>query len=314
MRRRSLRLTPLLPLAAPTALRAAGGLPPGTATIVCGFAAGGLGDSLCRLVAEAARDRRGAPVIVENRPGGGGTIATERVSRAAPDGLTIVLGSPGALLVLPHQGNVGFDPVAGLTPLGQLIAQPLPVYVRTDSPLADWAGLIRFARSNPGRLTWGTAGARSFAEIVVEKAFEKEGIETVSAPFRGGSEAVQALLGGHIMAVASTDYGPLLQQGAVRLLAETGPIAVPGHPDVPTFQALGYPLSFPVSYGFLGPARMLADAAAWWQDLLAEVGRSPALVAFAERYIGAVAVEDAAGYARIIHDGYVAFGRALQGR
>lgn len=309
MRRRHLLLSAL---AAPAIARAAGGLPAGTATVVCGFAAGGIGDALSRLVAEAARERRGAPVIVENRPGNGGAIATERVSRAAADGLTIVLGSPSALLVLPHQGNVGYDPVGGLTPLGQLIAQPLPVYVRADSALADWRGAIAFARANPGRFTWGTAGSRSFAEIVVEKAFEQERVETTSVPFRGGAEAVQALLGGHVMAVASTDYGPLLRQDAVRLLAETGPNPVPGHPGVPTFRALGYPLSPPAGYGFLGPARMAPEAATWWEALLADIGRSPALPAFAERYVGVAAPEDAAGYARIIREGHAGFGRALR--
>jgi tripartite-type tricarboxylate transporter receptor subunit TctC len=311
MHRRALLCAPLASLARPAL--AQGGLPSGAATIVVGFAAGGIGDSIARLVAEAARERRGGtPVVVENRPGAGGAIATAHVSRAAPDGLTIVLGSPGALLVLPHQTSVGYDPVSGLTPLGQLVAQPLPVYVRADSPLSDWGGLLAFARTNPGHLTWGTAGSRSFAEIVVETALRRERVETTSVPFRGGAEAVQALLGGHVMAVASTDYGPLLRSGQVRLLAETGPNPVPGQPGVPTFRQMGYPLCFPAGYGFLGPARMDRGAAVWWENLLRDIGRSPALATFAERYVGAVAIEDAAGYARIIREGYAAFGDVMR--
>lgn len=292
--------------------RAAGALPPGVPIIIVGFAAGGIGDALARLVAEAARARRNTQVIVENRPGGGGSVATDRVARMAPDGLNIVLGSPGALLVLPHQIQLGYDPVAGLTPLGQLVSQPLPIYVRADSPLRDWAGALAFARANPGQFSWGTAGARSFAEIVVEAALRQEGLDTTSVPFRGGGEAIQALLGGHVMAVASTDYGPLLQQGAVRLLVETGPIPVPGQPLVPTFQALGYPLCFPVGYGFLGPAGMPAAARDWWESLLAEIAGTPAPRDFAQRYLGVAAYEDGAGYGRIIREGFAAIGDALR--
>ncbi len=311
MRRRSLLVAPIAALATPAL--AQGRLASGTPSIVVGFAAGGIGDALARLVAETAREKRGVQPIVENRPGAGGTVATERVSRAAPDGLTIVLGSPGALTVLPHQGNVGYEPVEGLTPLAQLIAQPLPVYVRADSPFADWQAALAFARANPGKFTWGTAGSRSIAELMVESAFRHERVETTTAPFRGGAEAIQALLGGHIMAVASPDYGPLLRQGQVRLLVESGPTPIPGYPQVPTFRSLGYPLSFPISYGFLGPARMAPDAVLWWESLMVELGRSPAMAAFAERYVGVVAVEDGAGYGRIIREGYTAFRTILRG-
>ncbi|MBW6396895.1 tripartite tricarboxylate transporter substrate binding protein [Roseomonas sp. HJA6] len=315
MNRRSLLAAPIAALATPAAVSRAWGQgrpPPGTATIVVGFAAGGIGDALARLVAEAAKEKRGAQVIVENRPGAGGTVATERVARAQPEGQMIVLGSAGALAVLPNQGNVGYDPLTDITPLAQLIAQPLPLYVRADSPFTDWRGVLAFARANPGKFTWGTAGARSIAELMVEEAFKHEGVETTTAPFRGGAEAIQALLGGHIMGVASPDYGPLLRQGAVRLMVESGPTPIPGHPEVPTFRSLGYPLCFPVSYGFVGPGRMTPEAAAWWESLMLELGRSPAMTEFADRYVGVAAVEDGAGYGRIIRDGYTTFRTILR--
>lgn len=283
-----------------------------TLTLMVGFAAGGAADMTMRALAESIRQKRGAQAVIDIRPGAGSALSLERLSRLPPDGTQVALGSPSAWAIIPQQQNVGYDPLA-LTALGQMSAHPLPIYVRADSPHRDWAGLLAFARANPGRLSWGTAGARGLAEISVEAAFRHEGVQTASVPFRGGAEAIVALLGGHIDAVASSDFGPLLAQGSVRLLVETGPARIPGHEALPTFRDLGYPMSLGVTYGVLGPPAMPPGIVQWWQAAIRELCDDPAFAATLRQGYAVPAFLDAAGYQALIRDGHAAFGRVLRG-
>jgi tripartite-type tricarboxylate transporter receptor subunit TctC len=303
--RRSLLATPaLLPLAAAAQ-------PVGSITILVGFAPGGIGDALMRVLAEQLRQSRGAQVIVENRPGAAGTLANERAAHAAPDGRTVALYSPSTVWIVPQLQRVGYDPLTDLTPLGQICTQPMPVYVKADSRFGSWDAVLTHLRSKPGDFSWGTAGSRSMAEITVEAAFRQLGLQTTSVPFRGGAEAITALLGGHVDAVASTDFGPLLRQNAVRLLVETGPVPAVGQ-DIPTFAQLGYPLHAAVAYGVVAPAGMPAPMQSWWDAAIRDASASPAMAELMERWFGRVAHVGLAELAPPFREGYEAFGRALR--
>jgi tripartite-type tricarboxylate transporter receptor subunit TctC len=283
-----------------------------TLTLTVGFAPGGVGDMVMRQLSESARAKRGVQTVVDFRPGAGSSLSLERISRATPDGTQVALGSVSALWIIPHQQQLGYDP-RQLTGLGQISGHPLAVYVKTDSPLRSWADLLAYARANPGKLSWGTTGSRGFAEVLVEAAFRHEGVQTSTVPFRGGAEAIAAMIGGHIDAVASADFGPMLAQGAVRLLAETGPNKVPGHPEVPTFRELGYPLSDAVAYGVVGPPGIPRQAVQWWQEVIRETTADPAFVAALRRIYAVPDFLDAEAYTQSIRDGYARFGAALRG-
>jgi len=284
--------------------------PPGPISIVCGFAAGGLADTLCRALAEAIRPRSTTPVVVENRLGASGSVALERVARAAPDGTVVGLYTPSAAWMVPLIQGAGYDPVTSFLALGQLTLQPMPMYVRTASRFRSWPDVLDFARAHPGAFTWGTSGARGMAEILTEAAFRQENVQTTSIPFRGGSEAIAAMIGGHVEAVVSTDFGPLLRSGDVRLLVETGPTPATGQ-DIPTFRALGYPLSEPNVYGMVGPAGMPAPVVAWWDQAIAAACADPTFRAVADRNFAIVAHQDAAQNEASFRRGYEAFRRAL---
>lgn len=302
--RRSLLAAPaLLPLAA-------GAQPSGPVTLLVGFAPGGIADALMRVVAEHLRQTRGVQAIVENRPGAAGTLANERAAHAAPDGRTVALYSPSTAWIVPQLQRVGYHPLRDLTPLGQICTQPMPVYVRADSRFASWDAVLANLRARPGNFSWGTAGSRSMAEITVEAAFRQLGLQTTSAPFRGGAEAISALLGGHVDAVASTDFGPLLRQNAVRLLVETGPEPAAGQ-DIPTFAQLGYPLHAAVAYGVVGPAGLPPAVQAWWDEALRDATASPEMAALVERWFGRVAHVGLRELGPRFREGYEAFGRAL---
>ena len=284
--------------------------PQGTIAIVCGFAPGGLADTLCRALAEAIRPRSTTNVVVENRLGASGSVALERVARAAPDGTVVGLYTPSAAWMVPLVQGAGYDPMTSFVALGQLTLQPMPMYVRANSRFRSWAEVLEFARANPGAFSWGTSGARGMAEILTEAAFRQENVQTTSVPFRGGSEAIAAMMGGHVEAVVSTDFGPLLRTGEVRLLVETGPTPATGQ-DIPTFRALGYPLSEPNVYGMVGPAGLPAPIVAWWDAAIAAACADLAFRAIADRNFAIVAHEGAAANQAGFRRGYEAFRRAL---
>ncbi|MBY0335238.1 MAG: tripartite tricarboxylate transporter substrate binding protein, partial [Acetobacteraceae bacterium] len=279
--------------------------------IVVGFAPGGGADTIARGFADWARGAHGVNAVVENRTGASGSIATERVARAAPDGHTVSVAVPSPIWVFPQLERAPYDPLRDLSYLAQVLTQPCPLYVRADSPIRDWDGFVAAARARPGALRWGTSASRGFAEILVSAAMRHLGLDTVSVPFRGGSEAIQALLGGHIEAVASSDFGPALGAGQVRLLVESGPLRIPGQEGVPTFRELGYPLSVSVFYGAVAPAGLPAPARAWWERAWLDYAASPAFRDLAGRMFGIVAPLDGAAFAAAVREGHAGFGRAL---
>jgi tripartite-type tricarboxylate transporter receptor subunit TctC len=245
-------------------------------TIFVPFAAGGASDILTRVVADYARNQRKVPVGVEFRPGAGGTIAPSHVAKTAPDGASLGFYSVSPFLTVPHLQSLPYQTLTDFTFISIYAYVPIAFYVTAESPLTDWAGVLKFARDNPGRLRWGTAGVRGIAHLAVEAAFRKEGIKATFVPFGGGSEAITALLGNHIEAVVSSDYGPQLAAKRVRLLAFTGTEKLAGLEALPTFKELNYPLATEALYGLFGPAKLPKEVVTYWETLIKEMTGSDA--------------------------------------
>jgi tripartite-type tricarboxylate transporter receptor subunit TctC len=280
-------------------------------TLVVGFAAGGAGDVTARLLAEYAREKRGAVVSVEFKPGAGATIATGQVARAKPDGYTLSLFAGSPFYGAPHMQKVSYDVLKDFTYVVTAVGISNAVYVRSDSPFKTFKDVIAYARANPGKLRWGTATTRSTAEVTTNAAFRHEGVKTTLVPFGGGSESMTALLGGHIDMSVSSDYGPQLEAGSVRLLAETGSAKVPNMPEVPTFKELGYPISVTTTYGVFGPAGLPPDVVAWWESLVKELMQTPVYAATVKKMRFTPYYEDSPTFTRTVADGYNRFGHAI---
>ena len=240
-------------------------------TIFVPYAAGGASDILTRVVADYARSQRNVAVAVEFRPGAGGTIAPSHVAKAAPDGASLGFYSVSPFLTVPHLQTLLYQTLTDFTFIAIYAYVPIAFYVTAESPLTDWAGVIEFAQENPGKLRWGTAGVRGVAHLAVEAAFHKEGVKATFVPFGGGSEAITALLGNHIEAVVSSDYGPQLAAKRVRLLAFTGTEKLAGHERLPAFRDLDYPLATEALYGLFGPAKLPKEVVAYWEALTKEM-------------------------------------------
>lgn len=281
------------------------------ATIVVGFAAGGAGDLAARVVSKCAISARNVPVALEFRPGAGGTIATDRVARAKPDGSMLSLFSVSPLMVAPHLQKVPYDPVKDFTFVGGYAGISIPIFVRADSPFKTWADLIGHARAKPRVLRWATAAPRGLPHIATEAAFRQEGVSATFVPFGGEADAITALLGGHIEAVAASGYAPHLEAGSIRLLIETGPEKIADRPDLPTFKERGYPVSISAAYGLFGPAGLPPEVVAWWEGLLSEMMEGEAYSAFLKTLRGYRLFQGSTAFTRYVLDGYREIGHQI---
>ena len=240
-------------------------------TLLCPFAAGGAGDMLTRVAADHVRAKRNVAAGVEYRPGAGATIAPAQIAKASPDGTTLGLYSISPFLTVPHLQKVPYDTLKDFTYIAIYAYIPIALYVLAESPLNNWNDVVKFARDNPGKFRWGTSGVRGAAHIATEAAFRKEGAQTTFVPFGGGADAITAMLGGHIEAVVSADYGPQLAAGKVKLLVLTGSEKLAGQPGLPTFKDLNYPISTEAIYGLFGPANLPGEVVSYWDAATREM-------------------------------------------
>ena len=208
--------------------------------IIVPLTPGSPADALARVVAQHMQPRLGQSVIVENRPGGGSSIGGKAVAFAAPDGYTLLLVHNGVYFGLTP--NAGYDPVKDLTLVAALAAWNHVLVVRPDFPAKTVRELIGYAKTNPGKVTFGF-GASTTPQILGETLKNVTGADIASVPYRGGAQAITDMLGGRIDMNFGTTATllPLIQQGKVRAIAFTGVKRSPDLPDVPTMIESGYP-------------------------------------------------------------------------
>ncbi len=238
----------LLLAAAATAFAARGGLaqdfPGRPVRVIIGFPPGGAVDIFVRAVAPRMSDALGQPVIVDNRPGAGATIATEAAARAAPDGHTLVFGSIGTLVVnpvifrdLPYEAQRDLVPVSMLGDIANVLVVP------PQRPWRGLADLIAAAKAAPGRLNWGHSGVGTSGHLTAHLLDSLAGIETVGVAYRGGAPLATDLMAGRIDYAFSTVASvlPQVRDGKLRALAVPGACSQPWLPEVPTLAEAGVP-------------------------------------------------------------------------
>ena len=235
-----------------------------TVKILVPFAAGGPVDTTARLVAAELQPRLGMEVIVENRGGAGGALATETVARAAPDGKTLLMASLGSHVINPSlRAAQGYDPAKSFTPIALIGEVPSLIIVSADYPAKTLAELI--AKAKQGQLSYGSAGPGTTMHIAGEQFNSAAGVKTTHVPYRGAAPAINDLLGGHIQFM-NADLAVLLPQvtsGKARAIVLFGSERSPLLPDLPTSAELGYPSMMVENfYGLLAPAGTPADVVA----------------------------------------------------
>jgi tripartite-type tricarboxylate transporter receptor subunit TctC len=210
-------------------------------TIVVCFPAGGGTDVATRMINVQLGEALGKPVIIENRGGAGGSIASAYVARANPDGYTL-LGCSSAFVVNPSLfANVAYDPVKDFIPVMVFGASANVFVVPEQSKIKTMKDFLAEAKANPGKLNWTSPGAGTTPQLAGEILKMKTGIDIVHIPFAGAGPAMTAVLGGQVD-MYTANYGSitgLLASGKVRPIAVGAPHRLPGLPDVPTLEELG---------------------------------------------------------------------------
>jgi tripartite-type tricarboxylate transporter receptor subunit TctC len=274
-RRALLAAAAIAPLAAPALAQA---WPSRPIRLVAPFPPGGGTDFIARLVADRIPARTGWTMVVENRPGAGGNIGLDTVAKAAPDGYTLGIGQTSNMAVNPAlYPSMPFDPLADLTPIGTIAAQPNLLVVSAESPWRTVAELVAAARARPGELVAANAGNGTVGHLAGELFARAAGVQVLHVPYRGAAPAVADLLGGraHLFFSNPLAVGPLLTGGRLRPLAVTSAARARGLPDVPTLAEQGF-AGFDVRLwtALVGPARLapatVAAANAALQAVLAE--------------------------------------------
>jgi len=234
MRRRTLMVAGMAGLAMPAVAQDAA-WPVRQARIIIPFAAGGPLDVPARIVADRLSQRLGATFVVDNRGGAGGGLGAQQVARAAPDGATLLFISASIATISALQPALNFNPIRDLDPLSIIVDLPAGLLVRADSPLRSLDDLLAQARANPGRLTYGSGGVGSANHLTAALFASMANIDLMHVPYRGVSQAVNAIYSGEIDLVfgSSIEVLPHAQQGRGRLLGVTTEQRLPQMPDVP---------------------------------------------------------------------------------
>lgn len=245
-------------LAAASAPAQAQDYPTRPITLVIPFAPGGSTSIVGRGVAEKMSELLGEKIIIDNRPGAGGTVGTRAVAKSDPDGYTLILGYTGTLAIGPSlYKNVGYDPRKDFAPVGMIGNAPNSLVVNPSFPAKTLAELITYAKANPGKVNFGSAGAGTASHITGEYFAHAAGITLVHIPYKGTGPALTDLLGGHIpMAFAPIPASHSnVAAGKLRALAVTSPQRSGLLPDVPTIAESGI-AGFDASlyYGLAAPA------------------------------------------------------------
>lgn len=212
-------------------------------TIVLPYATGGSADMLARFAAQALQTELGKPAIVEAKPGAGGVLGTEFVSRAEPDGYTLALTASGTMAVNPHVYKLRYKPLEDFKQITVLVDLPFVVVTNNEFPAKNLQEFIDYGRKNPNKITFGNAGLGTQQHLTQLMFARAAGMQVNIVPYKGSSPAMNDLLGGHIDAVLDNTgvQTPFIKAGKVRPLFVTNPERVAALPDVPTAPEAGLP-------------------------------------------------------------------------
>lgn len=226
-------------------------------TLVVPYAAGGGNDLIARVAAEHMSKALGQQIVIENRGGAGGSIATRQVARAAPDGYTLALGGTGTLAIDPTlYPNAGYDPRKDFAPVGLIATSPLVLLAHPSVPARSVEELIALAKKEPGKINYASAGAGSGIHLAAELFAAMTATKLTHIPYKGSAPALTDLLGGHV-SIYFSSLPPAIgyvREGKLRALAVTGPTRSTLFPELPTVAESGLPgYEAVLHYGIIAP-------------------------------------------------------------
>lgn len=246
--------------------------------IVVPFAAGGGSDIAARLIARRLQEVLGQPALVENRPGAGGILGTDAVAKATPNGYTLLLAVAGPYITAPLLQDTPYDPVRDFAPISPFSGNPQVLLVHPSVPARNVRELIALSKAHPGKLNFSTSGPGALTEVSAIIFNRMAGVDIALVAYKGGANAITALVSGETGVYFSNPSEAILQSraGRVRALAVTGAKAFPPMPGVPTMAESGLP-GFVVEtwFGLVAPAGTPPEIVNRLSTIVQELSRDP---------------------------------------
>jgi len=264
--------------------------------LVVNFSAGGVTDVAARAMAPKLAEALGQPVVVENRVGAGGNIGMEAVARSAPDGHTLLHTADGPILINPHLYKLGIDVAKDLQPIAPTGRSAILLITRTELPVRTLAEFVAYARANPGKLNYGSAGNGTLQHIATEALMRATGVQVTHVPYKGSQQVLVDLVGGLID--FTFDVGasiPHIKSNKVRLLAVPGAKRSAVFPETPTMGEAGTDLDISLLFAVYAPAGTPKEIVTRLNREILRAAQSPearaALATFAAEPVEAITAE-----------------------
>lgn len=270
--------------------------------LICPWPAGGATDIVMRALAESVGKILKQNVILENKPGAGGLLGAMELVNAKPDGYTLAQIPFGAFRI-PHMQKVQFDTLTDFTWIICLTGYTFGFVVREDSPIKSIEDLVKYAKANPDKFTYGSSGTGTSPHLAVEEFAQRAGIKMTHIPYKGVAPNLQAVLGGHVMGTSdSTGWGPYVDSGKLRLLATYGSKRTTRWPNVPTLTELGYETISDSPYGICGPKGMDPKLVKFIHDAFKKTLDDPAIQKVLGQYDQSVIYMNTDQYTKFARD------------
>jgi len=279
------------------------------------YAAGGAVEILGRTLGDELSKKWGQPVIIENRTGAGGTIASQVVAKSAPDGYTLVIVASGHAINPYLYLNLPYDTFRDFRPISLLGSSPNILLVAVNSPYKTLAALLAAARAKPGSLSYGMSGIGTSTHLAGELLKYMAKVDIVAVSYKGGAPIINDLLGGHIPLSFNNIPESIgqIKGGNLRPLGVTSATRAAVLPDVPTIAEAGVPgYDTAVWWGLLGPGGLSADLAAKISKDCAEVLHAPAVKQRLDKLGATVAGTSPADFAKLIRADYEKWGPIIK--
>lgn len=302
MQRRHLVHLAAASLAAPAFTARAQAFPVKPIKLVIAFPAGGPTDITMRSLADNAGKILGQPVIVENKPGAGGTLPAQALQTVPADGYTLAQ-IPLGVFRLPYTTKINWDPVKDISYVLNVTGYAFGIVVPAGGPIKTWADFVAYAKANPGKLSYGSTGTMTSPHLTTELIAQRLGLQLNHIPYKGSADLAQAILGGQLMAAAdSTGFAPLVESGKLKVLNTWGEQRLAKFPDAPTLKELGIDLVQNSPFGIGAPRGTPADVVKRLHDAFKKAMEDSSYLQALARYDMLPIYMDSAQYSKFAQD------------
>ena len=273
-------------------------------TFICPWPAGGTADQSMRALCSVAARVLGQSIAVENKVGASGMIGAKALASAKPDGYTI--GQiPISVTRFSQLGTLAADPRKDFTYIARTSGQTFGIAVPANSPFKTLKDFVAYAKANPGKVSYAHAGVGGATHVGMEEFASVAGIQFNHVPYKGGSEALQGVLGGHVDALAdSSSWAPHVEAGKLRLLATWGELRTARFKDVPTLRELGYDVVVDAPNGIGAPKGLDPAVAAKLRDAFRQAANSPEFKTVIDKLDAPLLYLDGPDYEKYVHTVY----------